>query len=531
MGVMNCHQLQYCCPPKDIEIANPELFNDNRNNLSKKPYLSEDYHIDINKEQSISDNEDEDDENKKLNSSDPKENKIDIIEELYSYNIDEKIGRKEELLNKIIIIQRTYKKHLKNKNKKYLNFKNIAVARFDTFQSNGENIVVIPEKESNKDEEKNSSKEKDNNSKNNDNNTDNGDIGEEESLNNELTKKDYQTIISQANLKSQRNFTIIKSSTLNRTFSLGKQQKEKPKIKQSEKSTTNNKFSINSESLSERCIEDETAGHFLKKQNEKFVFFGKKNTTSNKREGFGIVLWDDKSILKGLFTNGLINGISKFFNSKNNALFTGNYINNVPQGFGIYENDYVILQGYWDKNQMYGVGYELWEDGSFYQGEYDGSKRNGIGLYRWPDGTIYQGEFLYNEMTGFGLIIYNDDKTYSGELLNGRMNGFGRFSFSNNSIYIGYYFNDLKHGFGVYIWSRKPFICFIGFWEMGQQQGAGVKIVGNKIKYGLWRKGKITTSFKGLYDLERHFSPLEKKYYKYFKPQVINKIQYSELFL
>ena len=275
---------------------------------------------------------------------------------------------------------------------------------------------------------------------------------------------------------------------------------------------------------------DEIKGNFTLK-NEKVVRYqGGFVKKTKKKNGFGVVTWSDNSTLHGIYESSMINGIGRFYNHKYKSTFIGEYVNNVPKGFGVYQVKNLSLQGYWEENYLNGIAIEVWEDGTYYQGEYENNKKDGIGLYRWPDGTIYQGEFSNGQMTGKGIILYSDDCIFSGEMLNGFMNGYGIFSWGNGSLYMGYYLQDIKHGFGIYIWDSKMFICYIGFWEMGKQQGIGAKINGNKIKYCIWNKGKIATTLKGLYEIDRYLVGAQRGYYHFFTAGYIAKLRANSFY-
>ena len=96
-------------------------------------------------------------------------------------------------------------------------------------------------------------------------------------------------------------------------------------------------------------------------------------------------------------------------------------------------------------------------------------------------------------MNGYGIINYNDGRIYEGQILNGFMNGFGIFFFFFGDIYIGEYVKDVKCGFGIFIWNKNPLIAYAGFWDKGKQNGVGIKINGNVLKFGIWKDGKKET--------------------------------------
>ena len=275
---------------------------------------------------------------------------------------------------------------------------------------------------------------------------------------------------------------------------------------------------------------DNIKGNFMLK-NEKVVRYqGGFIKKIKKKNGFGIVTYSDQSTLHGTYISSTINGIARFYNNKYKSTFIGEYTDNMPKGYGVYTIKNLSLQGYWKNSILNGIAIEVWDDGTYYQGEYENNKRNGIGLYRWPDGTIYQGEFSNGQITGKGIIFNSDDSVFSGEMLNGYLNGYGIFSWGSGALYMGYYLQDIKNGFGIYIWDSKIFTCYIGFWEMGKQQGIGAKINGNKIKYCIWNKGRIATTLKGLYEIERYLTGFQKGYYHFFTPGYIAKLRASSFY-
>ena len=289
-------------------------------------------------------------------------------------------------------------------------------------------------------------------------------------------------------------------------------------------------LSKNKREILSKKTKDNIKGNFIQK-NEKVVRYqGGFLKKTRKKNGFGIITWSDGSKLKGNFQANELNGICRFYNYKYKSTFIGEYFNNQPKGFGVYSVKGFSLQGYWDSENLNGIAIEVWEDGTYYQGEYRDNKKNGIGLYRWPDGTIYQGEFRDGQMNGKGIILYSNDCIFSGEIENGYMNGYGNFSWGNGSMYIGYYIQDIKNGFGIYIWDQKNFLCYIGFWEMGKQQGIGAKVNGNKIKYCIWNKGKISLTLKGLYEIDKYLTGLQKGYYQFFTPSYITKLKMNNFY-
>ena len=162
---------------------------------------------------------------------------------------------------------------------------------------------------------------------------------------------------------------------------------------------------------------EDPRGYFIKKKT-KYKYQGYIDVRNNSKEGFGKVIWKDQSILLSYFTNNSADGISYFNDKPSESEFSGTYINNRPNGYGLYKSQGAILEGEWMNSSMSNIGREYSDNDTYYQGDFENCIKQGIGLYRWSDGTIYKGEWKNNQMTGFGLVIYNDDKIYAGEMIN-----------------------------------------------------------------------------------------------------------------
>ena len=277
-------------------------------------------------------------------------------------------------------------------------------------------------------------------------------------------------------------------------------------------------------------LKPEIYGYFLRKSNKTFNYIGEKDKKKKKKNGYGIVKWDDKSQLFGYFKDNKIYGICKFINSQKKSTFIGEYENNIPNGYGYYKCPDYEKEGYWEKYFLNGIGYEIWDDLSFYQGNYIKNKKDGIGIYRWPDQTIYHGEWKDNQMSGFGIIYYNDKRCYRGEMLNGNMNGFGVFNWPNGHMYVGFFKRDLKSGFGIYTWQMKPLNAFVGFWDKGKQNGVGAKVINGIFKYGFWNNGKKECWLKGDWEIKKYLTYKGYLYQKFFyKNDLMNLLKSLDL--
>jgi len=264
-------------------------------------------------------------------------------------------------------------------------------------------------------------------------------------------------------------------------------------------------------------------GYFLKKK-KYYKYRGKHNKESKKKEGFGIITWEDNSILKAKFLESKIQGFGKFLDFPNKTKYVGEYIENIPNGYGIFVHDNLKIEGIFEKNFINGIGIELWLDDYYYQGNFKKNEKNGIGLYRWPDGTLFLGEWKNNKINGHGIMKFSNDNLYEGEFKNGVINGFGIFKWKSGESYIGNYLNELKEGFGIFIWNYEPINCFIGFYEKGKPIGFGLRIINNKENKIYVKDGKIYNL--QFMQIDEYLKKEQLKYKKFLSMSIKNKISF-----
>lgn len=258
------------------------------------------------------------------------------------------------------------------------------------------------------------------------------------------------------------------------------------------------------------------------------------------QEYFGLLKWNDGSILKGKITQDYaklinieeskenenneeaieVNGPTIFINKPLSYSFKGYYKSNKPNGYGILKEQGRLIEGEWKGRNMKGIGEEVFSDETFYRGEFDKGLKNGIGIYRWPDGTIYQGEWKENKMKGYGCIIYLDDRIYEGEIDNGEMHGFGRFTWPDKKFYIGEYENNIKSGFGIFVWNLQYMEAYVGFWVKGKPEGPGAQIKGQAIKYGQWKNGKKIKHFCEMWEFKNILDEEQIEFFKYLEKPI-----------
>ena len=254
----------------------------------------------------------------------------------------------------------------------------------------------------------------------------------------------------------------------------------------------------------------EIRGLFLKKMKPFEIIY---DSTSQNITKF---IYEDNSTIQGKIIKDKINGPCIFKNS-NKTTFEGYYINNIPNGFGIYKTDNANFYGNWKENDLNGIGEIIWKDTSFYQGEFLNHMKHGIGTYQWPDGTTYQGEFLFNKMNGYGIIYYNNGNIFEGEMCDDEIHGYGKFNWINGKIYLGFYNQGKKDGFGLFVYNKKPFLAFAGFWDNGVINGPGIRIKNKNVSYELFRKGIKEKNIKSADNCIKYLIGKNKKYFKFFE--------------
>lgn len=262
---------------------------------------------------------------------------------------------------------------------------------------------------------------------------------------------------------------------------------------------------------------DHIKGFFLLKK-KMFKYQGKKDV-DGKKIGFGKIVWEDSSKLKGYFSDSKVSGIVFFYNDGNEkSHYYGEYIDNIPDGYGIYSRKGYSIEGmYWNKNYLTGVGISVWEEGEMYEGEFKNSAKEGIGVYRWADGTSYMGHFQKNKITGIGKMNFANGNSYEGEFDEGFLSGWGKFVWDDGKFYIGNYLRDKKHGFGIFVWSLEPLIALIGFWNQGKQSGICVKLYKGHCKIIYAQESKNNIEIHSRFDTCKYLLPHQANFKSFFK--------------
>ena len=237
------------------------------------------------------------------------------------------------------------------------------------------------------------------------------------------------------------------------------------------------------------------------------------------KNGLDMKIFSKNVYYIGYYKDGIADGIGKFYNE--NSKYFGEFKNGHENGFGIFDNNSneTIYTGYWLNNLQNEYGIEKWNDDSKFLGEYSNGEKNGIGVYIWNDGSRYEGEFNNNNFEGYGIYFYNKNKIYLGEWKDNKKNGYGEFIIGTR-LYVGNFLMDEKDGFGISFWKNENKL-FIGFWKNNKMNGFGKYFHGNKVKFGIWGEEMGKPKVEWFNSDEEAFNYIENnnlaKYKKYFE--------------
>ena len=242
----------------------------------------------------------------------------------------------------------------------------------------------------------------------------------------------------------------------------------------------------------------------------------------NKKDGLGLELFNNSNAKYfGIFTNDKRTsaGIFNINNNSKNYYYRGEVKGLYAFGFGWYEDkkENKKYEGMWENSMKNGYGIEKYSDNSEYRGSFLDGKKDGIGFYQWCDKSWYEGEWKENKLSGFGIYKFNDGSEYKGEWKRSRFHGFGEFTLPGIKKYYGFFQKDKRFGFGIEIWFKIQ-KTFIGYWKNNNIDGFGKFIVNDKIRYGIWKEGKLVEKIHK-----------KKEFYKRIKNEKIGFANYFQL--
>lgn len=165
--------------------------------------------------------------------------------------------------------------------------------------------------------------------------------------------------------------------------------------------------------------------------------------------GWNILVNNEGIVYVGLFNQDALNGKGLTYNTTNDYLYRGDFVNFEKNGYGEEVFNGVKYVGEFEKDKKNGKGEIILKNNDIYKGKFADDKMNGKGKYIW-DGKKreYNGYFVDGKMNGKGLLIWDNNKFYNGRFNNGVKEGKAEIGFINGEKYLFEFKNDLPFGKG-----------------------------------------------------------------------------------
>lgn len=215
---------------------------------------------------------------------------------------------------------------------------------------------------------------------------------------------------------------------------------------------------------------------------------------------------------------------------------------NCQDGFGKWNYENGMYEGFFKNGKKQGMGNYQWNDGSIYIGHWNNDTMDGYGFYSAkdnPDLNHYFGYFKNGNFEGKGAsdkvskfergiykngslitaMNFYDNKIQQGCTAGDCQNGFGRFIFNNGDNFTGFFVNGVQtsgtyvfsaggsysgefnvsgqfHGQGFFLDTSKT--MYYGNWHNGSLNGLGLKFeeTTNTYSPGIWTNGNLTQLFQ-----------------------------------
>lgn len=166
-------------------------------------------------------------------------------------------------------------------------------------------------------------------------------------------------------------------------------------------------------------------------------------------------------------------GILRYAASDERKHYTGEWNQGKREGNGILEwENGAIYRGRWSNDQLEGAGFYLLPGNISYEGEFHHNCFHGSGVCSWlKDGRKYEGNWANNKPHGFGRLSFSpfDEQQrayYKGEWSENQRHGYGIMKWNSGATYEGNWVNGKRHGQGKYTFSNGDVSFLIIFWSL-----------------------------------------------------------------
>ena len=177
-----------------------------------------------------------------------------------------------------------------------------------------------------------------------------------------------------------------------------------------------------------------------------FIGFGQ--CTGDCRNGFGTMIYSDKSTYVGQFKDDDKNGYGELTSAE--GTYKGNWKNGKVHGTGVFVGILYTYDGEYVNGKKHGPGKKTYADGKIEEGTFEngnfikaksgcisGNCVNGQGTYTFANGDKYVGEWKDDMINGQGTFTWADGNKYVGEWKDDMRNGQGTLTYANGTIQKG----------------------------------------------------------------------------------------------
>jgi hypothetical protein len=190
--------------------------------------------------------------------------------------------------------------------------------------------------------------------------------------------------------------------------------------------------------------------------------------------------------IKGQCRNGVINGEASIYTPTGQLAFTGQVLNNMPNGKGkMFGRDGLVYEGDMVNGRPNGTGTVTYSNGEAYKGQWVDGKKEGNGVWNSSTGDRYTGAYHDNLKHGKGTMRYKDGGVYEGDYVNDVQEGTCTYTYKDGSKYTGSFKEFNKNGKGVMVWPNGD--KYDGEWKNDTREGKGILYYTDGRKYeGDW---------------------------------------------
>ena len=219
------------------------------------------------------------------------------------------------------------------------------------------------------------------------------------------------------------------------------------------------------------------------------IYFGEWNNNFE-MEGYGkYYLKEEKVLADGVWEKGELKNARIFF--PNGDYYEGEIANSVYSGKGkiIFQNKDEYIGEFLD-GEKNGEGKMIYsDDGTEYTGHFVKNNFNGYGIMKWGNGIEYKGNFSDNYLEGEGILYNNDGEKYEGNFEKNLFHGKGKYTYLNGDKYDGNFEYGIRKGRGIY--KKKDGLIFEGLWDNDVPNGYGKITIDDNILKCKFHNGRI----------------------------------------